>query len=351
MLQRRRSPRRNEFGQANRAPAGGGLAPRAVPSCQIQSGEKNPRRRCFSAAGCPEDRAAGSLNRRSPVRPDSRLTRDGTTTARTRTRTRPGSTATPFLFKRLQRGWHVSSCTFPRYTLFAPDLPGAGRSQIPDDAGYHPDALAAWIGQFQRTVGIRGCPGVGNSLGGYLAMWLALDDPEATAGVVDVHSPGIPTWRLRALHVLLSAPGGVRLLAWLAGRDPEQWAHRRIHYRDESLKSREETATFAEPLSTSAGARAFAKYMRDGLAPSALSSFVDRLERRRDNGEGFPVPLMLIYADRDPVVPPSIGERLAELIPDAQYETLPRASHFMHVDRPEAFCERILPFLDDVPHG
>ncbi|MCP4867238.1 MAG: alpha/beta fold hydrolase [Proteobacteria bacterium] len=85
------------------------------------------------------------------------------------------------------------------FTLYAPDLPGSGASAMP--AGpYDPGTLAAWIGQFQSMLGIRGCPVIGNSLGGYLSMRLALDDPGSMARLLNLHSPGVPELRLKALR-------------------------------------------------------------------------------------------------------------------------------------------------------
>src|SRR5437016_5081268 len=60
-----------------------------------------------------------------------------------------------------------------RFTLYMPDLPGNGRSDRPLEPAYHPDALADWLGALGRALGVRGCPVVGNSMGGYLCMRLA----------------------------------------------------------------------------------------------------------------------------------------------------------------------------------
>ena len=45
------------------------------------------------------------------------------------------------------------------------------------------------------------------------------------------------------------------------------------------------------------------------------------------------------------MVPPSIGARLARLLPDAEMVWLARASHFAHVDAVPAFLDVALPFI------
>src|SRR5690606_18494790 len=157
------------------------------------------------------------------------------------------------------------------------------------------------------ALGIRGCAAIGNSMGGYLCMRLALRDPEALGPLVNLHSPGVPLLRLYALRTVLSAPGSHRLLRFLVHRDPERWVHRNVHYYDESLKSREETREYAEPLATDAGVAAFARILHETLDPAEMRAFVERLRLLSEAGQPFPVPLMLVYAAQDPMVPPSVG--------------------------------------------
>jgi pimeloyl-ACP methyl ester carboxylesterase len=57
------------------------------------------------------------------------------------------------------------------------------------------------------------------------------------------------------------------------------------------------------------------------------------------------VPLLLVYAVRDPVVPPIVGQRLRALIPNARFVELDEASHFAHVDAAERFVAACEPFL------
>ena len=226
-----------------------------------------------------------------------------------------------------------------RWRVVVPDLPGAGRSDHPRSV-YSPEALGSFIGDFQRALGIRGCDVVGNSLGGLLCMRLALDEPDAMRALLNVHSPAFPDARLRALHVAMITPGAQAMLSMLIRRDPHRWAHANVHYRDETLKSLEEARVYGEPLSTEDGRRAFGRWLRDALAPRALTRFISDLETRR-----FPIPLRLVYARQDPMVPPSVGSRLAALVPGAELVWLDRASHFAQVDDPDALVAEIERFF------
>lgn len=231
------------------------------------------------------------------------------------------------------------------FTLYAPDLPGTGETEKVVDAEYTPRNLAEWIGAFQRVVEIRGCPVVGNSLGGYLCMWLALREPDAMSRLVNLHSPGIPTARLKLLRTVAGLPGIPKLVAWWARRKPNKWAHQNVHYYDESLKSKEESRAYGDPISSKAGSMTFVKYLTETLDTRRMREFVDELEHRRQEGLEFPVPLLLLYAEDDPMVPPEIGAELADLMPGAEYRTMADASHFAHIDAPERFVDDISSFL------
>lgn len=236
------------------------------------------------------------------------------------------------------------------YRIIAPDLPGSGRSDKP--AGpYGAPALTEALGELIEALDVRGCAAIGNSLGGYLCMRLALADERAFSRLVNVHSPAFPEPRLRALHRLMAVPGAVALLAAWVRRAPERWAHERVHYYDESLKSLEEAHQYGEPLRTPEGARAFARTLAEVLDPAELRAFAADLDLRRQVGSRFPVPLCLIYARQDPMVPPSIGQRLSALVPEAELHWLDRSSHFAQVDSPDEVVAIARRFFASSPEG
>jgi pimeloyl-ACP methyl ester carboxylesterase len=226
-----------------------------------------------------------------------------------------------------------------KYRLLIPDLPGAGHSDQPD-VHLGPDVLAKAIVATIDGLGVRGARVIGNSMGGYLSMRAAMLDAGAIGRLVNLHSPGVPTARMTALKIAMRILPSRWLVDRMVRRDPQRWVHTKVHYYDESLKSREEHREYATPLETPAGRKAFYRHMRDGLDVGEMRRFVKALQ-----ATAFPIPLCLVYAERDPVVPPIVGDRLHALVPQASFIRLAEASHFAHVDAAVRFVDAVTPFL------
>ena len=226
-----------------------------------------------------------------------------------------------------------------RYRLLIPDLPGAGASDQPD-VYLGPDVLARALIATIDALGVRGATVIGNSMGGYLCMRAAMIDPGAIGRLVNLHSPGVPTARMHALWWALRLLPSSWALDRLVRRNPQKWVHKNVHYFDESLKSREEHREFSAPLTTAAGRRGFYRHLHDSLDVREMKRFVSALR-----AAPFPIPLLLVYAKQDPMVPPIVGAKLREAVPGAQFVELADGSHFAHVDAPHSFVAAIEPFL------
>jgi pimeloyl-ACP methyl ester carboxylesterase len=152
--------------------------------------------------------------------------------------------------------------------------------------------------------------------------------------------------RTVGLHVGMRVPGVPAVLKRVVRHDPLRWAHKNIHYYDESLKSLEEAHEYGDPLASAAGAGSFLRYLRDSLDPREQRAMKRELERRRDAREGFATPLQIVYASEDPTVPPQAGPKLHALVPDAEYHCLEQTSHFVQVDSPDRLAVLLTAFLD-----
>jgi pimeloyl-ACP methyl ester carboxylesterase len=235
-----------------------------------------------------------------------------------------------------------------RFRVIAPDMPGCGASDKPLDRRYDVRSLAVWAGELLSALGARGCRAVGNSLGGYILMRLALDDPGAMSSLVDIHSPAMPELRYSLAQLLAIRPLE-SLVVRLVRKDPTRWAHRHVHYYDESLKSLEEARAFGEPLATDEGARAFVRYLSQAVAARGFRELVRDLAARTRAGQSFPIPLTLVYARQDPMVRPSNGTRLHALVPGSRLVWLERSSHFAQVDSPDLLLATLHQAFEEQP--
>lgn len=57
------------------------------------------------------------------------------------------------------------------------------------------------------------------------------------------------------------------------------------------------------------------------------------------------VPTLALAGEKDRTAPPSVMEKMAQRIPGAQYQCLPRAGHIANAEQPEAFNRAVLQFL------
>jgi pimeloyl-ACP methyl ester carboxylesterase len=61
-----------------------------------------------------------------------------------------------------------------KYRVIVPDLPGAGRSEAPVDLSMSPRLIAQLLSCLVSALQIEPPTVVGNSLGGYQSLWLAV---------------------------------------------------------------------------------------------------------------------------------------------------------------------------------
>ena len=59
-------------------------------------------------------------------------------------------------------------------------------------------------------------------------------------------------------------------------------------------------------------------------------------------------PTLLLAGERDPAAPPKVMQRMAEAIPNAQFEMLKGSGHLLHLERPEAFNNQLRRFLESL---
>jgi magnesium chelatase accessory protein len=221
-----------------------------------------------------------------------------------------------------------------RWTVVAPDLPGHGFTQTPAAAGLALPGIAAGLGALLQALGLRPALAVGHSAGAAVLARMVLDGAIAPRALVSLNGAllplrGLPGHLFSPLARLFAATDLLpRMLAWRA-RDPAAVA-----------RLMRGTGSVIEP----AGVALYARLVRSPAhVAGALAMMANwDLQPLARELPALAVPLTLVAAARDRMVPPSEAMRVRALVPRATLITLGGLGHLAHEEQPQ----RVLAVID-----
>jgi pimeloyl-ACP methyl ester carboxylesterase len=218
-----------------------------------------------------------------------------------------------------------------RHTVIAPDLLGHGDSAKPR-GDYSLGAYAAGLRDLLLALGHDRATVVGHSLGGGVAMQFAYQFPERCERLALISSGGLG----REVHPLLRAaslPGSELVLPLIAAPKVLEAGAAvgafltRIGLRPSSDLG--EIARGYASLGDSRSRLAFLHTLRAVIDPFGQRiSASDRLYLAAE------VPTLIVWGERDPVIPAEHGRDGHAAMPGSRLEILPEAGHFPHLEKP-----------------
>jgi pimeloyl-ACP methyl ester carboxylesterase len=186
-----------------------------------------------------------------------------------------------------------------RFTLYAPDFIGFGRSER-KVAGYYLADFIEFIEEFVKTLGLDNPAMVGHSFGGRVGISVVVRERV----------------KIRKL-VLVDASGLGRMSGFGNALFTMFWAIRRLRRRPQPF-------------------------------PRFLAKEGEDYNRVGDDAlRRLGVSTLLIWKRRDPYFPVSLARRAVKLIPKARLEVFPGYGHAPATQNSEAFNRRLLEFLED----
>jgi pimeloyl-ACP methyl ester carboxylesterase len=230
-----------------------------------------------------------------------------------------------------------------RFTVIAPDLLGHGQSAKPR-GDYSLGAFASGIRDLLVALGHDRATFVGHSLGGGVAMQLAYQFPERCERLVLVDSGGLG----REVNLLLRAatlPGAELVLPLLAharviqggrglGRVLGRVGLRLTTDLDEIARGH---ASLTDPETRSAFVHTLKTLIEPGGQRIDAS---DRLYLAQH------IPLLLIWGERDRIIPVAHGRAAHANVPGSRLEVFPSAGHFPQLEDPQRFVALLGEFID-----
>ena len=223
------------------------------------------------------------------------------------------------------------------YRCIAPDFAGFGRSDKPTDVGWYTyDRHVELMARLLEELDVRDATAVVHDWGGLIGLRLAVEHPERFSRLV-IMDTGPATGRQQMSD------------SWLAFRDFVQ--------RTEDLPvgflvrggckndpGDEVIAAYDAPYpspESKAGARAFPLIVpTEPDAPGAVEG-----QRVADALRTDDRPTLILWADSDPVLPFSVGERLSERLNYPDPRPIENAGHFLQEDAGEEIGRIIADWL------
>jgi pimeloyl-ACP methyl ester carboxylesterase len=241
-----------------------------------------------------------------------------------------------------------------RHRVFAPDLPGYGRTDKPR-VRYTIPYFARFIQRYMEDRRIRSAAVVGASLGGRVALEVALQSPALVRKLVLVNTLGLGRPQVRMTQFaygLVTLPRVGEAAMRFAG-DALRWASprmvRRVAGRYAGVSSDLDRAMDDEYLedlremyAVEGFREAYLSTLRSLIHPRALLGGHHDVSERLNE---LRIPVQLIWGAVDPLFPVAHAERAVTLIERSRLAVIEGAGHTPQSERPEEFNRVLHTFL------
>lgn len=223
--------------------------------------------------------------------------------------------------------------------VIALDLPGCGESDrpAPEDAdGYSLPWLAERVLEALGALGVLRCDLLAHSLGGAVAVELCASVPRSIRRLVLVDPVVFP--------FELPIEGRMALLPRLG---PFLW--KQLYRRSELRRHLQRVLSTPELLDERAVDVYWDRLGRDGGREAAYATLgqMTRLEPLTEKLAKVEAPTLVVWGDRDALMPADTGERLCRMIPQSRLAVVEGCGHAVPEERPEALVELVQGFLGE----
>ncbi|TDB74965.1 alpha/beta fold hydrolase [Micromonospora sp. KC723] len=226
-----------------------------------------------------------------------------------------------------------------RFRVHSVDLPGYGGSLPMAEPSTLP-ALGRFVGRYLDAVGVdRPAHLVGNSLGGAVAMRLAVTEPARVASLTLVNSAGFGPEVTLALRLLAVRPLGRLLL-----RPSRRLVHRaeRMLFHDAAFATQRRVEYALELARQPYTARVTLEICRH------LGTFRGVRQQWRDEllaqVAELDVPTLIVWGDRDLILPAAHLEAARARLPKAHTHLFTGCGHLPQIERAEQFHQLLVDF-------
>lgn len=242
-----------------------------------------------------------------------------------------------------------------RFTMVAPALRGYPPSEIPPDNQYFLSNLAEDLLGLIESLGFERADVVGHDWGAPIAYAAANEKPERLGRVVGMAVPPIPVFARNLLRYPSQLVRSSYMLSfqvswishwWVSRNNFEQIEHFYQEWSPGLDDAEDHVKAVKDQFRDSNRLRAAMSYYRD-LFRGFLHNPQAYWKSLRLSFQSLSVPTLVLAGEEDGCVAPEAFEGTGEGYPSLDFEVVPEAGHFMHLERPEAITHQIRTHLTD----
>lgn len=221
------------------------------------------------------------------------------------------------------------------HRLIVLDLLGYGRSDPPESRPLTLHGHAERVIGLLDVLGVASACIVGHGVGGGIAQELAIHWPARVSRLALVSSIAFAGWTTRDVVLARATLPITRHL-------PPSWLLSMVRTElergyDDAVRASHSIDKYLRPFATASGRNTLARHIR-ALDARETAALAPRL------GE-IACPTAVVWGAQDPLLPASLGRRLADAIPGATLDVVPGVRHFLPEEAPRQVADVLASLL------
>lgn len=193
------------------------------------------------------------------------------------------------------------------------------------DADFSIADMATDVVRLLRVLGVSNTHVVGLSLGGMVALQMALDHPSVVSGLV-------------LADTLAASPAGMESV----GREAMEFIEKNTMAEIARVRITRAFSPNVDPAKRDYMIEKVAKNDKAAYLRAARAGFsFNQRDRLRDVKK----PTLVVIGDEDATTPPFLSEELAAGIPGAELHRIAGAGHISNIEKPDEFNRAVIDFL------
>ena len=226
------------------------------------------------------------------------------------------------------------------YHVWALDMKGFGWSDKPEGAKYDPITLTEEVNRWMDVMSLDNVTFVGNSLGGAIAVLMALEHPERVRRMVLIDAAAYNQHERPLIIRMSGLPLSRGVTKLFFGRWAIKWTMKEVFYHTDRMTEDKIDEYYVRMCTQSA------LDAQISVARSLDFSILEKYARRIPE---IHAKTLIIWGREDPWIPLKNGFRFRKEIADSVIVVIPECGHIPQEEYPEEVAGLIADFMQNKP--